>query len=112
MTANLSPYSRYAATFVLAVGVRDCVATANPNLRRDKTLEDQSPQPRSGGICVSRGREPAVKWKIRLSRGAAALAATQSRQPAVKVGRCSSRGAAALPITQTPGKTNRQGTPE
>jgi hypothetical protein len=79
-TTSVVPLSRLFLSF--PAGFRDCVATANPNLRWDKTLEDQSPQPRSGDICVSPGRKPGVKWEIRLSRGAAALAATQSLQPA------------------------------
>jgi hypothetical protein len=56
--------SRGAAPFVLAVGV-------SPRRSGKRT------EPRSGGICVSRGRKPAVKWKkpeprsgaIWLSRG-------------------------------------------
>ena len=38
-------------------------------------------EPRSGDICFSRGRKPAVKWEKRPSRGAAALVATQSLKP-------------------------------
>jgi hypothetical protein len=41
---------------------RDCVATGNEFWRWNKTIKIRS-QPRSGGIGVSRGRKPAVKWK-------------------------------------------------
>ncbi|MGC2112470.1 MAG: hypothetical protein WA655_23330, partial [Candidatus Korobacteraceae bacterium] len=43
-------------------GFRDCVATETRIFQWDKRYESQGNQPRSGDICVSRGRKPAGKW--------------------------------------------------
>src|ERR1019366_6051563 len=61
------------AQSVRAVGVSDCVATATSISQWNITIEDQRSKPLSGDICVSRGREPAVKWEKKSSREAAAL---------------------------------------
>ena len=43
--------------------LRDCVATSNAIFWWDNMIESRASQPRSGGIAVSPGRKPWVKWK-------------------------------------------------
>jgi len=50
--------SRSAATFVLAVGVRVCVATANPNLRWAETLEEHCPSREAAEFVLAPGVSP------------------------------------------------------
>jgi hypothetical protein len=50
-------------------------------LRWDERCKKYLNQPRSGGICFSRGRKPAVKWENNRPRSGGSVV-TQSLQPA------------------------------
>ena len=45
------------------LGFSPCVATRKQVLWWNLVREERLNEPRSGVICVSRGREPAIKWE-------------------------------------------------
>jgi hypothetical protein len=76
---SLFPFPEVLGPHIPDFGI--CGALAKPSAAR---LAHNPPRSSpKGGICFSRGREPAVKWEGSSSRVAAALVLIQPRQPAL-----------------------------